>query len=87
VYTNFLNTAREQGFRPSFVELQKEIKAEIENVLTLLENKKEHGNMDLEKAIEAINAKVRKYNLACPPKMQKRLIQLETVREQARLWE
>ena len=82
VYSNFVNTAREQGFLPPFVNLQKEIKEQLKHVLSLMENER-----DVQKEIEEINTKIRKYNLACPPQMQKMLIALETIKQQVKLWD
>jgi hypothetical protein len=87
IYSNFLNTAREQGFQPPWVTLQKEIKIQIASLLSFMETEPEGEAKGLGKKVEEINVKIRKYNFSCPPQLQKRLVKLETLKQQAKNWD
>lgn len=85
VYSNFLKTAKEAGFLPPWLKLQKEIKEQLDDVLERIEKKDltiDHGQL-----IEDINKKIKKYNQACPPSLQRRLIEYQTIQQQYKIWE
>jgi hypothetical protein len=86
VYSNFLNTGRQQGFQLPWVKLQKEIKEQLAHVLSFME-KQGIKEMDLDEKINQINTKIRKYNLSCPPQLQRGLVKIETLRQQAKHWD
>ena len=85
MYSNFLNQAKNAGYLPPFVDLQKQIRAQLEVVKKLiLENQKES---ELEKVIDEINAKIKKYNECCPPKMQRGKVTLAGIERACEIWE
>ena len=84
-YTNFLKTAKEAGYLPSWIKLQKEIRDEIGSVLI---SKKENApETVMLNSIIKINEKIVKYNRECPPNMQKGRVSLENIEKQHDNWE
>ncbi|MDP4147457.1 MAG: DUF1992 domain-containing protein [Bacillota bacterium] len=85
IYSNFLNTAKEAGYLPTWISLQKEIRESIALTLTLIEqNTIESKIVD---SINEINEKIKKYNIQCPPNMQRGRISLESISKQYQFWE
>ncbi|MFD9625121.1 DnaJ family domain-containing protein [Peribacillus muralis] len=84
MYDNFLSKAKDAGFLPLWIKWQKEIREELSEVVQL--RKMNGGNMQITKRIEDINEKVRTYNAICPPKMQRREIELESIESQYEKW-
>lgn len=84
IYSNFLNTAKEAGYLPPFVALQKEIRQDMAKLLKQIEA----GSADdvINSIIDKINVKVKKYNMECPTSMQKMLISLEDIELHAKIW-
>ena len=84
IYSNFLKTAKEAGYLPPFVALQKEIRKDMAKLLTVIEagsTEKEINHL-----IDEINVKVNKYNMECPRSMQKMLVSLEDIELHAKVW-
>lgn len=73
VFQNFQKIAKDAGFLPPWLRLQKEIAALVHSAKT--------GN-----DIEMVNTKIRKHNTICPPPMQKRLISLKNLEKAKRIW-
>ncbi|MCK1991908.1 DUF1992 domain-containing protein [Peribacillus muralis] len=84
MYDNFLSKSKDAGFLPLWIKWQKEIREELSEVVQL--RKMNGGNMQITKRIEDINEKVRTYNAICPPKMQRREIELESIESQYEKW-
>lgn len=72
-FQHFQKIAREQGFLPHWLEIQKEISKLVNECKT---------NED----VEMINQKIKKYNLMCPPEMQRMLISLEEIDRAKTIW-
>ncbi len=72
-FQHFQKIAREAGFLPPWLELQKEISKLVNGCKT---------NQD----VEIINKKIKKYNLICPTKMQRMLISLEEIERAKKVW-
>lgn len=70
---NFQEKAKEAGFLPAWLELQKEIALLVHAAET-------------KKDIKLINKKNKKYNTICPPPMQKSLISLDHLDRAKRVW-
>jgi predicted unusual protein kinase regulating ubiquinone biosynthesis (AarF/ABC1/UbiB family) len=85
IYSNFLKTAKEAGYLPPFVALQKEIKQEMEKLLKMLEAGS--AEEEINHFIDKMNIKVKKYNMECPTSMQKMLISLEDIELHAKIWQ
>lgn len=85
VYSNFLNIAKEAGYLPPWINLQKEIKEEI--ALTLKMMKQNAMESNIKDAMDEINVKIAKYNEACPPSMQRGKISLENIADRYKIWE
>ena len=84
IYNNFLKSAKEAGYLPPFVALQKEIRQEMVELLKMIESEsKEEGINSL---IDEMNVKIKKYNMECPTSMQKMLITLEEIEFHAKVW-
>lgn len=73
VFQNFQEKAKEAGFLPPWLKLQKE----IASLIYLAEN---------EKDIKSINKKIKKYNTMCPSPMQKAPISLDSLDKAKRIW-
>jgi len=85
IYANFTKTAKEAGYLPPFVALQKEIRDEIEKVMKLkAADRKESETKGL---IDEINKKIQKYNTTCPPMMQKGRVSFKNIENQYKNWE
>ncbi|WP_057913244.1 DnaJ family domain-containing protein [Peribacillus muralis] len=84
MYDNFLSKAKDAGFLPLWIKWQKEIREELSEVVQV--RKMNGGNMQITKRIEEINEKVRTYNAICPPKMQRREIEWESIESQYEKW-
>ncbi|WP_340371870.1 DnaJ family domain-containing protein [Peribacillus sp. FSL E2-0218] len=84
MYDNFLSKAKDAGFLPLWIKWQKEIREELSEIVRLRKTNVE--NRQLTSQIERINEKVRTYNAICPPKMQRREIEWETIESQFEKW-
>ena len=73
LFQNFQEKAKEAGFLPPWLKLQKEIAMLIHAAKT-------------ERDIKLINDKIKKHNIICPPPMQKSLISLDNLEEAKRVW-
>ncbi|ASK64053.1 hypothetical protein CFK37_18770 [Virgibacillus phasianinus] len=73
VFQNFQKTAKDAGFLPPWLKLQKEISLLVHAAET-------------ESDIEAINKKIRKHNGMCPAPMQKRLVTLNNLEKAKEIW-
>ncbi|RDW20996.1 DnaJ family domain-containing protein [Oceanobacillus chungangensis] len=73
VFQNFQKIAKDAGYLPSWLKLQKEIS-------TLLEKAK------TDKDIKRINKKVKEYNTLCPLPMQKMLVSMDGIEKARRIW-
>ncbi|WHY88730.1 DUF1992 domain-containing protein [Neobacillus novalis] len=85
IYSNFVNTAKEAGYLPPFVALQKEIGQEIAKALKLKEENTKES--ELTNVISEINLKIQKYNSTCPPSMQRGRISLDNIEKLYKIWE
>lgn len=85
IYANFTKTAKDAGYLPSFVALQKEIRQEIARVIKLKEDESKQSEAKI--MIDDINKKIQKYNTNCPPMMQKGRISLDHIENQYTNWE
>ncbi|AXI09818.1 DUF1992 domain-containing protein [Oceanobacillus zhaokaii] len=74
VLQNFQKIAKDAGYLPPWLKLQKEISA------LLLEAETEND-------IKKINKKVKEYNALCPVPMQKMLVRLDEVEKARGIWE
>lgn len=85
IYANFTKTAKEAGYLPPFIELQKEIRHEIAKAMKLKgDDTKESAAKNM---IDEINKKIQKYNTICPPMMQKGRINFDSIENQYINWE
>ena len=82
---NFLNIAKNAGYLPPWINLQKEIREKIALTLKMIEQNEIESK--LKGSIGEINVKIAKYNDACPPNMQRGRISLENIANQYKLWE
>jgi hypothetical protein len=73
-YQRFQKIARDSGYLPPWLKLQKEI-SEMVHVCSTEED------------AAAINEKIRKYNMACPPPMQKNIIRFNDLEQAKRIWQ
>lgn len=73
ILQNFQDKAKQAGYLPEWLKLQKEISALIQTAKS-------------EKEIDFINKKIRKYNSICPNPMQKGLISLEKIETAKTIW-
>jgi len=73
IYQNFQEKAKEAGFLPAWLRMQKEISSAIQDARS-------------QEEIKEINEKIKKYNLNCPPSMQKSLISLERIDRARQIW-
>ncbi|GEK58966.1 DUF1992 domain-containing protein [Marinococcus halophilus] len=77
---------KRNGFVPSWVRLQREIREELEKVLNqqLYKKASEHR---IKKEISKINKKIRRYNQLCPtPGLQRCLIEIDSIQGQYENW-
>ena len=73
VYQNFQKVAKDAGYLPDWLRMQKEIAALLQTCET-------------EEELDVINDKIRKHNRKCPSQLQKNLISLENVAKARELW-
>lgn len=73
-YQHFQKIAREAGYLPPWLELQKEISQLVHACETPQD-------------VEVINAKISKYNKSCPTQMQKQHIRLDELEAAKRIWQ
>jgi|SRR5690606_32913765 len=73
IFQNFQKIAKDAGFLPPWLELQKEISALVHSCKT-------------EKDVSTINKKIKKYNSICPVQMQKYLISLDGIEKAKKVW-
>ncbi|UTR10026.1 DUF1992 domain-containing protein [Evansella sp. LMS18] len=73
VYQNFQRVAKDAGFLPPWLKLQKEISELIYICKT-------------EKELKAINKKIKKYNSICPSSFQKNFVTMENLEKAKKLW-
>jgi hypothetical protein len=85
IYSNFLKTAKEAGYLPPFVVLQKQIQQDMANLLKLIDDGTTEEKIN--SVIDDINVKVKKYNIECPKSMQKMLISIEDIELHAKIWQ
>ncbi|GKV70090.1 hypothetical protein NCCP2716_25880 [Sporosarcina sp. NCCP-2716] len=77
---HFQRIAKDAGYKPNWIVLQDEIR---DDVHTLADYWEAGITVDMDARLEAINAKVVKYNRACPRPMQKGPVSMETVKRAA----
>ncbi|WP_379969685.1 DnaJ family domain-containing protein [Ectobacillus sp. sgz5001026] len=85
VYSNFLNIAKDAGYLPPWINLQKEIREKIASTLQMMEQNAMEST--IKDAMDEINVKITKYNEICPPSMQRGRISLENIADRYKLWE
>lgn len=73
VFQNFQKIAKDAGFLPPWLRLQKEIATLVHSAKTGLD-------------IETINNKIKKHNTICPAPMQKHLISLKNIEKAKKNW-
>ncbi|MFE8702786.1 DnaJ family domain-containing protein [Cytobacillus sp. FJAT-54145] len=81
-YSNFTRMAKNAGYLPSWVSLQKEIRDLISKVIDKDKTEEKTQNQIIE-----INEKIKKYNGVCPPNMQRGFITAENIESQYKAWE
>ncbi|WHX98201.1 DUF1992 domain-containing protein [Neobacillus sp. DY30] len=84
IYSNFLKTAKDAGYLPPFVALQKEIRNDMSKLLNAIEGGSTEE--EINHLIDEINVKVKKYNIECPSSMQKMLVSLEDIELHTKIW-
>lgn len=72
-YQHFQRIAKDAGYLPPWLTLQKEISKLVHSCKT-------------EKDIEVINEKIQKHNTICPPSMQKYKISLNNLENAKKIW-
>ncbi|MEI3606558.1 DnaJ family domain-containing protein [Pseudogracilibacillus sp. SE30717A] len=72
-FQHFQKIARDAGYLPPWLQLQKEISQLVHTCET-------------EQDVKIINEKISKYNKMCPSQMQKNLISLSELQEAKRIW-
>lgn len=83
-YSNFLNIAKNAGYLPPWINLQKEIREKIALTLKMIEQNAIESK--IKDFIDEINVKIAKYNDTCPPNMQRGRINLENIVSQYKFW-
>ncbi|MCJ7842048.1 DUF1992 domain-containing protein [Lederbergia sp. NSJ-179] len=73
LFQNFQKVAKDAGYLPEWLRLQKEISQLVHSCET-------------EKEVEVINKKIKKHNRICPPPMQKNLISLKEIEKAKKIW-
>ncbi len=71
------STLKNARYLPEWLKLQKEIKQEIEKAIK---------SNQREALIDAINLKIKKYNLTCPNQFQKGLVSAKNLESQLKYW-
>ncbi|WEG13238.1 DUF1992 domain-containing protein [Pullulanibacillus sp. KACC 23026] len=74
VYQNFQKAAKEAGYLPPWLKLQRDISKLVQTCKTQSE-------------VEKINGKIKEYNNMCPSKMQRMLISLNDLERAKRVWD
>ncbi|MFJ7726227.1 DnaJ family domain-containing protein [Neobacillus sp. NPDC097160] len=85
IYANFTKTAKEAGYLPPFVALQKEIREAIAKVMKIKAADRQES--EVKGMIDEINKKIQKYNTTCPPMMQKGRVGFTNIENQIKNWE
>lgn len=85
LYSNFLNIAKNAGYLPPWINLQKEIRGKMALTLKMIEQNAIESK--IKSSIGEINVKIAKYNDACPPSMQRGGITLENIADRYKFWE
>ncbi|WP_342526576.1 DnaJ family domain-containing protein [Chryseomicrobium sp. FSL W7-1435] len=83
VLQNFQRIAKEQGYKPYWLELQHVIRDDLIKLNTDIQAGKKK---DSELRLKQINDKIFKYNQQCPPPMQKGSVRLETLEAAVNRW-
>lgn len=73
-YQRFQKIAKDAGYLPPWLKLQKEISEMVHSC-------------NSEQDAAAINEKIRKYNMACPPPMQKNIIRFNDLEQAKKIWQ
>ncbi len=73
VFQNFQQIAKDAGYLPYWLKLQKEIATMVHAAKT-------------EKDIKKINKKIKEYNTACPSSMQKLPVELDKLEDAKTIW-
>lgn len=73
VFQNFEKVARDAGYLPPWLQLQKEISALVRTCQT-------------DEEVNVINEKIKKHNVQCPPPMQKGFISLQNLERAKKIW-
>lgn len=73
VFQNFQKIAKDAGYLPYWLQLQKEISELVQSATT-------------EKQVKKINKRIKEYNSACPPSMQRAYISLEELDKAKSIW-
>ncbi|RDW18754.1 DUF1992 domain-containing protein [Oceanobacillus arenosus] len=73
VFQNFQKIAKDAGYLPPWLKLQKEIAALVIEAVT-------------ERDLKTINKKIKDYNSLCPPSMQKQPIRLDELEKARKIW-
>lgn len=73
IFQNFQEKAKEAGFLPPWLRLQKDISSLVNEAGT-------------EADVKTINKKIKKYNTMCPPPMQRMQISLEHIEDARKIW-
>ncbi|TCJ02316.1 DnaJ family domain-containing protein [Cytobacillus praedii] len=72
-FQHFQKIAKDAGYLPQWVKLQKEISQLVQSCKTKSE-------------VEEINKKIKKYNKICPHQLQKAFISLENIEKYKKIW-
>ncbi|THE09505.1 DUF1992 domain-containing protein [Bacillus timonensis] len=72
-YQHFQKIAKESGYLPPWLKLQKEIAQLVHSCKT-------------QQDVEEINEKIKRHNKICPSQMQKYLISLDDLEKAKRIW-
>lgn len=73
IFQNFQQIAKDAGYLPYWLKIQKEIAAMLLTAKT-------------QKDIKKINKKIKEYNTVCPPSMQKLPVELDKLEEAKVIW-
>lgn len=83
VFQNFQRIAKEQGYKPYWLELQHAIRDDLNKLNADIQAGKKK---DSEPRLKQINDKIFKYNQQCPPPMQKGSVRLESIEAAVSRW-
>ncbi|MFS0751056.1 DnaJ family domain-containing protein [Oceanobacillus sp. 1P07AA] len=73
VFQNFQKIAKDAGYLPYWLKLQKEIALQIHTITN-------------EKELKKINKRIKEYNTVCPTSMQRSTITLEELAKAKKIW-